>query len=123
MIELKMPWPPSANRYWRYIPGRVLISKEAREYKRSIKILSRFWKLKVITGRLRVFIKVCPPDKRVRDLDNYQKITLDALQGAYIFENDSQIDDLHTIRGPITKGGLLHITISKLDEGYGAKTS
>ena len=54
-----------------------------------------------------------PPDRRRRDLDNLQKPTLDALQHAGIYEDDSQIDLLVTQRCEVVPGGRLEI---RLDE-------
>ena len=32
-LHLTMPEPPSANRYWRHVGTKVLLAKEAREYR------------------------------------------------------------------------------------------
>jgi len=34
--RLVLPWPPSANRYWRHVGPRVLISREGRIYRRNV---------------------------------------------------------------------------------------
>jgi crossover junction endodeoxyribonuclease RusA len=114
---LKMPWPPSANRYWRHVGHRVIISREARCYKAMIKILSLGWKRPKLRGRLSLNIQAFPPDKRQRDIDNICKVTLDALQDAGLFINDSQIDKIYIERMPVMKDGELRVVIEEIKEG------
>lgn len=108
-----LPWPPSSNVYWRYTQRRVLVSKAARKYKQDVKWYLYTLKKPRLDGRLRALITVYPPDKRKRDLDNYQKIVLDSLK-KILFDDDCQFDDLHTIRGKIVKGGALEVTLDTL---------
>ena len=114
VVPLSLPWPPSANRYWRHFGNRVLVSREALNYKKQICLLGLFWKRRCLTGRLSVLIQAFPPDKRVRDLDNLLKVTLDSLQSANFFENDSQIDKITLERMEQRKGGQLLVTIIEL---------
>lgn len=44
-----------------------------------------------------------PPDRRKRDLDNLLKSLLDGLEGAGVFKDDAQIDDLQIVRRPSDK--------------------
>lgn len=114
---IELPWPPSANRYWRHVNGRVLVSKEAKAYK---KLVQRLTYLNGLTGkefplkeRLGISINVYCPDKRKRDIDNLLKITIDSMQAAGIFENDCQIDKIFICRKPlIVKHGQLHVKIT-----------
>ena len=32
-ITLDLPWPPTANRYWRNVNGRMVLSRAGREYR------------------------------------------------------------------------------------------
>ena len=111
-----MPWPPSVNRYYRTVNGRMLISAEGRKYRKQVAewcLVNRFnrW------GGLRLEIKIlaCPPDRRRRDLDNLLKAMLDAMEHAGIYENDSQIDDLRITRGPVEKGGAMYVNIQAIE--------
>ena len=110
-MDIILPWPPSANRYWRFWNRHIIISKEAQIYKKTIKQLFYTWPLKNINGRLVVNIVAHPPDRRMRDLDNLLKITLDSLEGTGLFENDSQIDKITIERAEIEKGGSLNVFI------------
>lgn len=85
------------NRYWRSIGrGRVIISKDGREYRERVISLCRGCKR--LTGPLWVRIEFYPPDKRRRDLDNLLKPLLDALAYGGVYEDDSQIDQLEIKR-------------------------
>jgi len=113
VIELVLPYPPSVNTYWRHNRGRTHISTKGKMYRSDV-ILAVMMQLKghvTLTDRLKVTITALMPDKRRRDLDNLPKAVLDSLQHAGVYEDDSQIDDLHIIRGPILRGGLLNIEI------------
>jgi len=113
MIEI--PWPPSVNSYWRTWKGRVLVSKRGREYRRTVAKLSLYFGFKHYgTDRLRVTIHAYPPDRRRRDLDNLNKASLDALQAAGVYDDDSQIDDLRIVRCEIKKFGLLLVEIETI---------
>jgi len=110
-VTMVIPWPPSSNRYWRYWNRRVIISKDAREYKKTIKSMSYEWEPRHLTGRLDLSIIAFPPDKRARDLDNLLKITIDSLESTGLFNNDSQIDRIVIERGEVVKDGSLGICL------------
>jgi crossover junction endodeoxyribonuclease RusA len=110
-LNIQMPWPPSANRYWRYDGGRVHISDEARAYRALIAKLNLFWRIPCLKGRLSLRILAYPPDKRKRDIDNLCKITIDSLQKARVFLDDCQIDLLFIERKEQFKDGKLEVQI------------
>lgn len=121
-ITVDLPWPPSVNHYWRsvVIKGRVrmLVSKRGKQYQsevsgRMVTLRKRF------TERVAVYIAASPPDRRKRDLDNTLKATLDALTRAGAMVDDSQIDDLHIVRGPVAKGGRIVVTVSEIETANG----
>ena len=68
-------------------------------------------------AKLEVHIQAFPPDNRKRDLDNIQKVLLDALQDAGLFEDDGQIDYLSILRGPKFSGGLIQVQIAEKSNG------
>lgn len=55
--------------------------------------IKRQWKEKIITTPLSVIIEFTFPDKRKRDLDNFNKIILDVCSGI-VWVDDSQIEEL-----------------------------
>lgn len=115
MIELDLPWPPSANTYYRHptkgkLAGRHLISEAGRKYRADVS-----WLVKPLghtfTGRVAVALTCYAPDRRKRDLDNLTKGLLDALTHAGLWGDDSQIDYLLIQRGPVTKGGRVKLAV------------
>lgn len=65
-------------------------------------------------GPVKVTIHAWPPDRRRRDLDNILKATLDALEHAKIYENDSQVHDLRIRRMTPFKGGKILVMVTEL---------
>jgi crossover junction endodeoxyribonuclease RusA len=123
-ISFDLPWPPSANNYWRYFRGRMVVTTQAREYKKLVrtKIINTFEKFKKDV-RICVFLIFYPPDNRKRDIDNLIKITLDAISiqrekknGIFIVHeglgfDDCQIDKLSAERREVIKNGLLNVRV------------
>jgi len=106
---ITLPWPPSANRYYRTVNGRPILSKVAREYRAEVVTL--VGTVTAISGRISVTIEAYPPDQRKRDLDNLLKQTLDALQHAGVYLDDSQIDQILIKRGMVRPNGSMRIEI------------
>lgn len=116
-LSLALPLPPSANRAWRHVGGRVLLSRAAREYRRTVAeavARERLAGLLRPSDRLAVHLVLLPPDKRRRDIDNVRKQALDALTHAGLWADDSQIDRDSTERGELTAGGGLLVVVRTL---------
>ena len=113
MLELTLPWPPTVNTYYRSVNGAVKISEKGRSYRLAVAdqvLIQRG--AKHFSGRLLVRVTAYVPDKRKRDLDNILKSLLDSLTHAGVWEDDSQIDDLHIVRGPI--GGMVKVDVREI---------
>jgi crossover junction endodeoxyribonuclease RusA len=130
MIDLTLPWPCSVNHYWvRTHHGGMMISAAGRAFRDSVilivrKLEGKDWKIigePRRLGPIMVQIKAYPPDRRRRDLDNICKGILDALQHAGCYDDDSQIDMLMVERGPMIKGGKIHVFISDYARKGGGK--
>tara|TARA_Y100000034_G_C6527503_1_gene227226 strand:+ start:89 stop:463 length:375 start_codon:yes stop_codon:yes gene_type:complete len=123
MIELELPMPPSANNYWRYVNGKVLKSKQARDYIKTIGDLWMVYKAQKKAKafgkdqRLQIYIQVFPPNRIRRDLDNLLKVLMDSLENAGLFTNDEQIDDIRIMRMEIYPGGKMVICLRELIKG------
>jgi len=106
-VALVLPWPVSANRYWRtrVVKGIAMtyISAEAKAYKATVRSLAKIAGVKApIAGRVAVAIRLYPNrpqdwakraakdpmgwDDTVQclDLDNANKVLFDALKGVVI---------------------------------------
>ena len=89
-----LPVPPSANKYWGVSGSRMYVTAEAKAYKQEIKyLLAQSVPMK---GLVAVNFSVYRPRMK-GDLDNYNKIMFDALQGL-VYENDNQIVEIHSFR-------------------------
>jgi crossover junction endodeoxyribonuclease RusA len=114
-MMLVIPYPPSMNRYWRSVNGRVLISKEGRNYRADVLRLLGASKT-VMSSRLQVHICAYMPDNRRRDLDNLNKAVLDSLTHAGVWFDDSLIDDLRITRQGVEAPGRLEIFINEINK-------
>jgi crossover junction endodeoxyribonuclease RusA len=95
-LRITLPYPPSANRYWRAVNGRVLISSEARNYKRHVVSLARVARWQPIKGDVVLDVTVYRP-QRSGDLDNRLKVAIDAVRGV-LFGDDKQVAEIHAYR-------------------------
>ncbi len=114
LVELELPYPPSANRYYRHVGMRTLISREGRRYRRRVCSILAAEGVRPADGPLAVALEVCPPDRRRRDIDNLQKPLLDALEKGGAYHNDCQVKKLLTVmREPVT-GGRVIVSIKEV---------
>ena len=96
-MKLVLPMPPSANDYWRFVNGRVLVSSDARQYKETAGWLAKSAGLsEPMTGEVAVTLHVYRRQKS-GDLDNRIKVLLDSLRGV-IYQDDSQVVEIHAYR-------------------------
>lgn len=121
MIDFKVPYPISTNRYWRKFRGIIVVTSEAKSYKKEVGWLAKLAGFKQPTDRfinieLRVHPKspkkVTNPDNvRCIDLDNALKVFLDALNGV-IWIDDSQIRRIEIVRGKPLDTPCMNVSIS-----------
>ena len=104
--------------YWRSTCrlgySQVYISPEGKRFREHV--IEHIGKVANTGARLDVSIELLMPDKRIRDLDNYQKSLLDALKHARVYQDDSLIDALHILRAGVDpmKLGKCTVTITEL---------
>lgn len=112
--ELVLPWPPSVNGYWRSFKGRNILSKRARSFQEAAALKIESQGSPSVSGSVAIRVTLSPPDKgERRDLDNYGKATLDALEKNGVIESDSKkhLKELHFCWGDVIKGGLCAVSI------------
>ena len=95
-LDVRLPYPPSVNHYWRHSRGKVYLSAEGREYRQGV--ADAIGRVRPLVGPVVLRLLVHPPDKRRRDLDNVLKAILDALEHAGAVRDDSQVEMLHVRR-------------------------
>lgn len=98
VLTLELREPPSANRWWRYVGGRVLTSRAAREYKQHVANAVLLAGARPVPTPTPVAVAVTwYRGRRSGDLDKRLGVLLDALQGA-AYDNDSQITSISATR-------------------------
>ena len=114
MLEFELPYPPSANHYWRRVGSRTLISRGGRAFRQAVCSILAASTFEMLTGPLEVKVTVFPPDRRRRDVDNLQKALLDALQHGGAYRDDSQIVRLSIEKGDPVEGGKTLVRIQEV---------
>lgn len=123
MVRLKLPYPVSANRYWRIWRNKAVRSAEATAYKSVVRRIAQEAGVMPSEGSVAVCLRLIPKankdgsaNKTVIDLDNALKVTLDALQGI-AYHNDRQVRRIVAEYGsePVAGGGLA-VEIEELEE-------
>lgn len=117
MTPLYLPYPVSANRYWRNLRGRMVRSEEADAYRRTVSHAAYVAGWPVLEGPVKVRIMLRPkltkrgtPSQIRLDLDNCIKVALDSLNGiAYV--DDRQVTRLLAEIGPPCEGGGLAVSV------------
>jgi len=71
------------------------------------------WRGKPLTGAVSADVTLFFGMKRKADLDNFHKLSLDALTGI-AYEDDSQIDELRVRRGYDKKNPRIELTVATL---------
>jgi crossover junction endodeoxyribonuclease RusA len=107
MFTMHLPYPPSVNTYWKSWRGRVVLSKEGKQYKTIVKIMTKH--VRPIKDNVSLRIAVHPPDNRRRDLDNVLKALLDSLNGV-AYHDDSQIHHLEVSKLDKQPNGMVIVT-------------
>src|SRR5215813_12704862 len=88
-MKLTLPYPPTANLFWRHFRGRVVVSTAARKYRETVKHLCMLDCVQPLTGEVGMSVSVYRP-RKAGDLDNTLKVLIDALRGL-AYEDDSRI--------------------------------
>ena len=94
--SIVLPYPPSANRYWRNVNGRIVVSADAKAYKAGVWMQAQQARLQPFSGPVAVYVHAYRP-RKTGDLDNANKVLLDALCGI-AYQDDAQIVELHSWR-------------------------
>lgn len=95
-MKLILPYPVSANRYWRHIshPSTkrpiTLISREAKAYREACAWIAKCAGAKTISGIVELRILLVPKNGICMDLDNALKVAIDALKGI-VYGDDAQV--------------------------------
>ena len=116
-VTLLLPYPVSANRYWRsYVPkgwtrALVVLSPEAKAFKEECGWRARAAGVRApVTCPVALSIRLYPRDRRLLDIDNALKVVVDALKGI-AYEDDKQVWRLDIERRTPDGNPRLELTI------------
>ena len=119
MLALKLPFPPTINHYYGVRGKARYIKAAGKEFRKLVADEVAVTGADTFDGAVQLVIRVFPPDRRKRDLDNLLKALQDALTHAGVWNDDSQIEDLHITKGEVRKGGETRVVINYLDRANG----
>ena len=112
--ELYLPFPPSVNNYYVRTRNGVFISKKGNQFRKDVAEAIHVQMPGVyIDDRMLVECVLFMPDKRTRDLGNYDKALMDAITHAKLWEDDELIDQQFFYRGGQVKGGSVFMRIAE----------
>lgn len=122
MITLTLPYPVSANRYWRTVVNKrtlramTFVSEEAKSFKSEVGWTAKAQGLRIpLRGPVELIVKLIPKNGVCMDLDNALKVTIDALKGI-AYADDSQVRRIDAERlDPDGAGERLEVTIRERD--------
>ena len=111
--ELHLPFPPTDNNYYVKTKQGQFITIKGKKFR--IDVLEAVREQShadfPLTEKLLVEVVLHMPDKRKRDVLNYQKALMDALTLAKVWDDDVLIDQAHVYRGSYIFGGATRIYI------------
>ena len=120
IAELSIPAiPPSVNHYLKQRRGGgKTLTDASREFKRTAyQAIGRYAPSKPSEKRIAVEVTLYAADKRDSDIDNRNKLILDALEEAQFIKNDSQVDEILTKRRKeIIPGGRVDLIVCEIDD-------
>lgn len=98
---LTLPYPPSVNHYWG-MRGKIrFLTAKAKKFRQEVvRIVEELGLDNDIDSSLRLEMKVYPPDRRKRDVDNTIKPVLDALEHANLYTNDVNVTTIEVTKRP-----------------------
>lgn len=114
-IAITLPYPPSANRMWRNVNGRVVKAKEGRDYMEQVRREMMGRNVPRLTGDVAVTLNFYRPRKS-GDLDNRLKQTLDSLTGI-AWDDDKQVVEIHACRFEDKANPRVELTIAAVKGG------
>ncbi len=114
---LTLPWPPSANTYWRRNGHRYFIAPAGVAFRTEVVARCLAAGAKPLSGHVAMTVTLVPGDRRRRDIDNTLKPLLDALTHGGAWTDDSQVKRLIVTMGdPEPRQGRCLVTLMEMPQ-------
>lgn len=118
-MTITVPYPPSANRYWRTFRGTTVVSPEARAYKQTVRLLALTKSARPLSGPVVLVLRVFRP-RKAGDLSNRIKVLEDALCGV-AFDDDDQVVEIRATRHDDKKNPRVEVEILPASAAIGVE--
>lgn len=122
-MRLDLPYPVSANRYWRHFRGMTVRSADAMKFIANVKKSALTHGLRPLAGEVELCVVFHPKltkkgaeYKRRQDLSNTIKVVEDALIGV-AYADDKQVTSIQAKLGPAIIGGGLVVSWRNTEAG------
>ncbi len=105
----------SANRYYRNVNGRMVLSAAAKNYRYDVQVavIEQLVVWRVMKGPVSVSFRWFR-SRKSGDLDNRLKQLLDALRGR-VYDDDSQVVEIHAYRDDDKENPRVEITLRAIE--------
>lgn len=127
-FQITLPLAPSINHYWRHKKYKnkviVYVASEGKKFRQ--KVVHDVMMYRIVNSlkadhcffpieKLNVHLRIFPATAHKQDIDNRIKSTLDCLQLANVYIDDSQIDRLMVTREKKTDLGKMEVLIQEIN--------
>lgn len=116
-----LAYPPSMNRVWRTVNGRMVESKESRAWKKAAAWTAQAAGIRCMNGPVEVQVTLHPRKNKDGsasasriDLDNAMKSALDALKSV-AYQDDKQVVRIFAAVGEPVQNGGLTVAVSSIN--------
>jgi crossover junction endodeoxyribonuclease RusA len=111
-LILELPFPPSVNHYLSRKGHRSFLTAKAKQFHELIALKVYQSKTKIgLNTPLDVTYQYWFPDRRKRDIANYEKVLTDSMVRAGVMVDDHIIHRLTQVKMGIRDDGLVHVII------------
>ena len=113
-LFLNFPLPPTINSYYQFHGHRRFVGEAGKKFKFQVAQIVSQQSIRFGAEKLSMMVTINFRDKRKQDLSNRIKALEDAMVQAGLFDDDSQIKEIHIYEGEIVKGGRVTVRIKTL---------
>lgn len=112
------PFPPSLNHCWGVVGKRRFLSANYKAFLNDVALVVAGTRLAdpTVDGYY-VTLRVAPPDRRKRDLDNVVKPVFDALTRCCVWSDDCYVNRLLVERAEPVKNGQVIVHVGAMEPG------